>query len=242
MVNQGVLEIRFHEKGRILLTPLAKKILFEGQKVKLARLQLKPKTPVPTVLPQTEAFGLFEELKKLRKNIAIEENVPAYIVFNDASLKDMEQKVPKTQEEFLQISGVGEVKNEKYGEIFLKAIKDFLEHNTKVKSKTRKKTLASTYFETYDLYKEGLSVEEIAEKRELTVSTIHNHLIKLHQAGNPVDLEKFITSEEIKQIVKSKKEVSPDEDALKPIFEHFEEKVPYWKIRMGLYLGLKVDQ
>lgn len=235
MVNQGILEIRFHEKGRIMLTPLAKKILFDNQQVSLARLQLKPKTPEPVAMPKTEAHGLFEELRKLRKDIAVEENVPAYIVFSDASLKDMEQKAPKTKDEFLMITGVGEAKSEKYAERFLKTIHSFIEQQ-KPKPKKKKK-LNSTYFETYTLFEEGLSIEEISRKRDLKAETIYGHLLRLHEAGKSIQLEDYITEEEIEKVVKAKKEVAPEEDTLKPLFEHFEENVPYWKIKMGLYLG-----
>jgi ATP-dependent DNA helicase RecQ len=237
LVNQGVLEIRFHEKGRILLTPLAKKILFEGQKVKLAKLQLKPKIPEPAALPKTKANGLFEELRKLRKEIAAKESVPAYIVFSDASLKDMEQKVPKNKDEFLMVTGVGEAKSEKYAERFLKAIHSFIEQQ-KPKSKKKKK-LNSTYFETFDLFEEGFSIEEIAQKRNLKTETIYGHLLRLHEEGKPINIEEYITKAEVEEIVKAKNEIAPDEDTLKPIFEHFEEKVPYWKIKMGLYLYQK---
>jgi ATP-dependent DNA helicase RecQ len=235
MVNQGIFEIRFHEKGRLMLTPLAKKILFENQKVKLARLQIKHKTPEAAQLPISESYGLFEELRKLRKEIATEGRVPAYIVFSDASLKDMERKTPKTKEEFLQISGVGEAKNEKYGERFLQAIHAFVNKN-KRKTKTKKK-LKSTFLETYNMFNEGITVEEIAEKRELHVNTIYAHLMRLHESGRSISFDEYITKDEIEKIVSVKKEVTPDEDALKPIFDHFEEKVPYWKIKMGMYLS-----
>jgi len=238
LVNQGVLEILFHDNGRIILTPLAKKILFEGEKVKLAKLQLKSKTTEPeATLPITEAYGLFEELRELRKKISNEEGVPAYIVFSDASLKDMELKTPITKAEFLEITGVGEVKNEKYGEIFIKAIKEFLEQR-KPKIKKKKK-LNSTYFKTYDLFEEGFSIDEIAAKRELNIETIYGHLLRLHQEGKPINLEKYISKEEIEKIEKVKHHLGLKEDLLKPIFEHFEEKIPYWKIKIGLYLESK---
>lgn len=68
---------------------------------------------------------LLEKLKQLRRNIAAEKNVPAYIVFSDAALIDMCKKLPKTSEEFLQVSGVGKTKLSQYGEVFLNVIKDF---------------------------------------------------------------------------------------------------------------------
>ncbi|MEO9257926.1 MAG: DNA helicase RecQ, partial [Crocinitomicaceae bacterium] len=83
MINQGILEVRFHENGRLLLTPLANKILFEGKHVQLANLQAKEevaKKERSTKTKKTKSSGLFEKLRQLRHQIATEENMPAYIV------------------------------------------------------------------------------------------------------------------------------------------------------------------
>ena len=68
---------------------------------------------------------LFEVLRKLRMEIARENGVPPYIVFNDKTLIDMCVKLPATEEEFLEVSGVGENKRKKYGKQFLDAIAEF---------------------------------------------------------------------------------------------------------------------
>lgn len=235
MVNQGILEIRFHEKGRLLLTPLAHKILFEGRKVKLATLQLKEKIDKKEHAKKPEAFGLFEKLKQLRREIAIEESVPAYIVFSDAALKDMEKRIPASKEEFLQVSGVGEVKSEKYGQRFLTAIQEFLntshpQHENKIKK-------LRTQDVSYSLYQSGLSIPDIATKRGFTESTIYTHLIQLHSEGKPIPLNDYISPNEVEQILKAKESFDDSEKNIKPIYELLDEKIPYWKIRMGLYLG-----
>lgn len=69
-----------------------------------------------------ESEDLFSALKAVRTQIAQEENVPAYVVFSNATLTDMAAKAPRTMAEFLEVSGVGEVKAARYGEIFLKTI------------------------------------------------------------------------------------------------------------------------
>ena len=70
----------------------------------------------------SSGYKLFEKLRELRLEIAREENMPPYIVFNDKTLIDMSAKVPATKEEMLEVSGVGENKFKKYGDRFLKAI------------------------------------------------------------------------------------------------------------------------
>jgi ATP-dependent DNA helicase RecQ len=238
MVNQGILNIRFHENGRLLLTPLAKKILFEGKKVKLARLQIKEKQAHTAVFEDAETSGLFEKLRQLRQSIALEENVPAYIIFSDAALKDMERLKPKDSKEFLQVSGVGEAKNKKYGRQFLAEIKTFVnEKKATKKPKKSKKTPSESI--TFEYYEKGLSIPEIAKKREFAETTIYGHLVKIHASGKDIDLYEYITKEEVEMIGKAYEKVEPENNALRPIFDYFEEKVPYWKLKMGLYLSEK---
>lgn len=126
LLNQGILQIHFHENGRLLLTPFAKKVLFEGQKVRLANI-VEETQKVKTEKVTRKRADLFEKLRTLRSKLAKEINMPAYIVFNDAALEDMEHKKPRTREEFAEVSGVGEAKLEKYADDFLKVINKHLD-------------------------------------------------------------------------------------------------------------------
>jgi ATP-dependent DNA helicase RecQ len=69
--------------------------------------------------------GLFGRLKDLRRQLAAEAGVPAYIIFSDASLRDMCRKTPRTLEAFSKITGVGEIKLERYGRIFIEGIREY---------------------------------------------------------------------------------------------------------------------
>lgn len=70
---------------------------------------------------------LFERLKLLRKNIAMKQSVPAYVVFSDTTLREMSDTKPKTEKEFLMINGVGDNKLKRYGSIFLSEIKNYID-------------------------------------------------------------------------------------------------------------------
>jgi len=70
---------------------------------------------------------LFEKLRKLRKEIALKESVPAYIVFSDASLKDMSRKKPVSLVQFSSVNGVGNIKLEKYGDEFTSLIREYMQ-------------------------------------------------------------------------------------------------------------------
>ena len=72
-------------------------------------------------------YTLFSKLKQLRSRVAKEEKIPSYIVFSDAALRDMCRKRPTNIEEFLNVSGVGRLKAQKYGEEFCGCIKEYIE-------------------------------------------------------------------------------------------------------------------
>ncbi|MGC1631800.1 MAG: DNA helicase RecQ [Gelidibacter sp.] len=130
MLNQAVLEIRFHENGRLLLTPLANAVLFEERQVRLATPQ-KQVMATKEARPKTKMNSeLFQKLRDLRLAIAKESKVPAYVVFSDATLKDMEERRPRTKTEFKEVLGIGKVKAERYGKYFLKAIAMFESENS----------------------------------------------------------------------------------------------------------------
>lgn len=225
MINQGVLEIRFHQKGRLLLSPLAKAILYEGKSVKLATLIQAKKETKKEKEQKAKTESLFDKLRTLRTKIALEEKVPAYVVLSDASLKNMEDRLPGTEEEFAQISGVGKVKLEKYALRFLRVIakhQQFLE------------SLLPTHEQSLLLFINGSTPEEIAEQRNLKPETIYGHLLKAHQEGKEIDIEKMIPEREVKNIKKAQSELN-DPDGLKPYFEYFDRKMPYWKIKFGLF-------
>ncbi|WPR70685.1 DNA helicase RecQ [Flavobacterium sp. NG2] len=230
LINQGYCEIAFHQQNKIKLTPLAHEVLFNGEKVQLTTVQkaTAEKVTIKESKVKPKNDSLFEMLRKIRYDLSKEESVPAYVIFSDAVLKEMEINRPMSDDELLAIDGVGKVKLEKYGHIFIKAIIDF--HKSKA---AKPKKGATTYKETLALFESGLSPEAIAEKRNLGVSTIMSHLAKLYQEGVAIDLFQFITKEEVTKIAEAKI-ILESPAALKPYFEHFEEQVPYEKIRLAL--------
>lgn len=100
-------------------TPLSMKIAKEQKKAP------KPETKKEDINAVIDE-ELLQELKKLRRKLAAEKNVPAYIVFSDSALTDMCRKLPITPEELLTVSGVGKTKLAQYGNAFLEVITDYL--------------------------------------------------------------------------------------------------------------------
>lgn len=228
LVNQGYTQIAFHLNNTLQLTDFSKRVLFNGEKVQLTTpVEIKKEEKIISTKTRKRPAKdtLFERLRKLRYRIAEEENIAAYLVFNDATLKEIERERPRTDEEFLTISGVGQRKLEVYGGEFIEEVKSFL--------REKKKSKKDTTLETYKLYKEDFTIEEIAEGRKLKPATIFSHLSKLYLEGKDVSLDEFTTPEVVKSVANAKK-VLKNEMTLKPYFEFLEEKVPYEQIRVAL--------
>lgn len=228
LTNQGYCQIAFHLNNSLQLTEFSNKVLFEGEKVQLTtpvEFTKEVKTITKEKKKRAVKDTLFERLRKLRYRIAQEEDIAAYLVFNDATLREIENERPQSDEEFLAISGVGQRKLEVYGAEFMEEIKTFLSE--------KKRTKKDTTLETFKLYKEGFTVDEIAENRGLKPTTIFSHLSKLYLEGKDVSLDEFIEADTLALVANAKK-VLKNETALKPYFEFLGEQVPYEKIRVGL--------
>ncbi len=229
LINQGYVEIAFHDQNKLKLTSLAKNVLFDHQKVLLAEVTQAEIKKSPVVAEKTSENTLFERLRQLRLELAREEGIPAYLIFNDATLKEMEKERPITDEEFMQVNGVGRQKMQNYGYRFIKEIIAF--GKEKREKKTKKK--GNTYKETFKLYRDGMTIEEIAQMRNLSPTTIFSHLSKLYESGEDVDLKKFISPQDLDAIRKAKFELN-NADTLRPYFEHFNEEMDYGTIRVAL--------
>jgi ATP-dependent DNA helicase RecQ len=230
LINLGYCEIAFHQQNKIRLTPFAKKVLFDGEKVQLTTVQ-KPsieKSEAKSVKSKTASNSLFETLRKLRYEISKKEEVPAYVIFSDAALRQMETNRPMSEEELITIDGVGKVKLEKYGQPFINAIIEFQKNKV-----TKQKKEASTYKETLQLYNSGLPIEEIATKRKLGLSTVISHIAKLYVDGAIDDLSSFISEADIALIRKAQITLE-NATTLKPYYDYLEEELSYDKIRLAL--------
>jgi len=232
LTNQGYCEIAFHKNNALRLTSFSKKVLFEKKQVNLTRpVEYTEKVTSSKTAKKTKSKvvkdSLFERLRKLRQEIALSENIPAYLVFSDAALKAMERARPMCEADFLEISGVGQRKLEVYGEDFIAEIVSF--SNEKIKTRKKK----DTHLATYELYKEGLSIDEIAVKRSLKSTTIFSHLAKLYTDGKDIDIYNFVTKEEVEKVRAAKDELE-NPQALKPYFEFFNGEIAYFKIRLAL--------
>ncbi|MEH7095449.1 DNA helicase RecQ [Neobacillus vireti] len=235
LISQELIAIEQGQYPTIFVSPKGKEVLLGNQQVfRREAVQVKQ---------VSKNDPLFEYLRDVRKQIAETENVPPFVIFSDAALKDMCAKQPKTNEEFLQVSGVGEHKLQKYGLEFIKAIRKFLEENPEYQSeeipasnspkKSSKRAVRDSHLETYSLYKENLSLTEIAEKRDLSLKTVEEHIIQCAQQGMEVEFTELIPEKYLPLLEQAVGEAG--RSRLKPIKELLPEEVSYFMIKAYLY-------
>lgn len=157
---------------------------------------------------------LFSELRELRLFIAHENDLIPYQVFTQRSLYEMCEVLPSNKKSLLAISGMGKVRVQKYGEEILEIINHYcIENNLKMdaiileepKSKTVSKPKAkkgASNLISLQLFKDGLSVKEIAEKREYAIGTIESHLMKFIATGE-LKITDLISEEKYKELKKN---------------------------------------
>lgn len=240
IVNQGLLEIAYDDYNKIKLTEASKAILFGGQKVQLVQVETVDKrkkeedakadaSKKKQSVRKRVRDELFEHLRQLRLDLSRKKGVPPYIIFSDATLEEMAAERPANESEMRRISGLGDAKMREFGRTFLEAIQDFLATKTQVGISSN----GSTYLETFQLYQQGFSVEEIAEKRELTKDTILSHFIHLYEKGEKVNIKKFVTKEELQKVAEATKSIEPPY-RLKEIFDSLNEEISYGHIKLAL--------
>jgi ATP-dependent DNA helicase RecQ len=138
MVNMGYFEIAYNENNHLKITDAGTKVLYGHEKAMLVVIKReekpvkkKKKEPAPTLLPkdtfpvseEEKDQELFEELRLLRKRLADQQAIPAYIVLSDKTLHLLVAQRPTTIEEFGMVNGIGDYKKERYGKEFVEVIK-----------------------------------------------------------------------------------------------------------------------
>jgi ATP-dependent DNA helicase RecQ len=235
LLAQNYLQISTGNYPVLKLTKKSTAVLKGMEKVQLIKLGERAETLTET--PPYEA-GLYLNLKALRHQFAIKENVPPYVIFSDATITELATYLPQSKPEMKQISGFGEIKLEKYGKEFLEEIVRYSQdHQLKSrirdkKAKKQKKVptekTTDTKLSSFELYKQGLSVAEIAEKRTLSPQTIEGHLAHFILEGS-MQVTEIVPERKIPAITVA---IQTHGDAiLGPIKQALGEEVSYGEIK-----------
>ncbi|MEP7074697.1 MAG: DNA helicase RecQ [Acidobacteriota bacterium] len=244
LIGQGYLAQTEGQYPTLAFTEQSHDVLVGKKAVELIKVKAKEQKPgqlVPGVsLPYLQ--DLFDDLRRVRTTLARAENVPPYVIFSDVTLVEMATYLPQNETELRRISGVGDMKLEKYGADFIREIKAYCVMNSlgsridlkspKRERKVRTKRDSSgkdTFQISLEMFRAGKSVSQIASERGLSIPTIENHLARFIPDGR-VSLEQLVAVEKVEPIRNAVIQFA-DANALSPIKEFLGDNYTYGEIR-----------
>jgi ATP-dependent DNA helicase RecQ len=239
LLHQGLLEQTSDGYSVLKLNAQSWEVMRRQRTVSLAVPTVQKVTVVDQVeSPKAaEVEVLMQRLRSLRKQLADEQSVPPYVIFQDSTLKLMAQVQPQTKTEFSKLSGVGSHKLTQYGDKFLAEIRAYRQEQglptkpTKEDNFTPSVGLPSeTELYTLQLHQQGFSITEIAKKRSIRPTTVVRHLCDLIEKNQQVDLNQLVSLEhqqKIWQVLDTLGDIS-----LTPIKEYLGESYSYDEIRL----------
>lgn len=231
LIAQDYLHVDHDRFGAIRLTEKSRPLL-RGEETLLARKLIKPsktgkQAKAAKKLVANVHLPLFEALKSLRKELADIQGLPPYVVFHDATLIQMVETRPTELNEMQFISGVGERKLAQYGKAFLEVIKahplpDIVSNN-----------FSDTINDTLVFISQGKSIEQVAQSRNMTESTIYGHLAEAISAGVIDPLEVLNIDDQDYHLICHTLTAYEDElqGKMKKVFEALGEAFSYGVIR-----------
>ncbi len=150
---------------------------------------------------------LFDRLKNIRKHLASKFNQPEFLICSDEILRELSIKMPRTKEEFYLIPNMTEKIFLKCGEAMLEEINNFISENFSSNNE-KDKHLPENVRITLNMIREGLSLIEICERRNLSDTIIAEHIVTLIENSYNFDIKKLIPQVHIQLIEKAVKETN----------------------------------
>jgi ATP-dependent DNA helicase RecQ len=208
----GYLQFSDGEYPVLQLTDKSNNVLKGLEKVALVESQTIEERETEDLPFENDLLSI---LKNIRREIAIQENVPAYVILSDATLMEIATYLPQSLDELRFISGFGDVKLARYGREFAEPVKIYANErglNSKMAAKSKKRISKprgerpatsrsdDTRRASFDLYKKDRTIAEIATERGLNISTIESHLSYFVQTGE-MDVLEMVPQDKI-QFVK----------------------------------------
>lgn len=238
LVAEGYLRMSEGQYPTVSLAASALPVL-EGKEMVMQRLRTTVKRSASA--GSAAASPLFEALKQWRKEAAARENVPPFMLFFDATLKELADVRPQTADELLQTKGIGAAKADKYGTEVLRIIE---EHAGSSERKSPSDAQAAvpkasaraasssddtpSYVLSLELFNTGKSTKEVAEERGLSRVTVEGHIIRSAEEGYELDWERIIPPEHEGLIVDTIRELSAEK--LRPIKDALPDEIDYFAI------------
>lgn len=234
MLNHGLIDIAYERNHALAITKQGRDVLLGRRKIQLVEAssveeRLADRVAKPKNKRKERAEALFQRLRELRRTLAMQKQVPPYIIFNDATLDEMTVAMPTTRDGLKSISGVGAKKLKEYGDQFLAEIMGFMREEMASGAQIP----GGTHMLTYAMYKEGKPVAAIARERGIQDSTVYSHLAKLYEEGHEINLQHFFSKQDLQRIVDAVEAVGSTQK-LKPVYAKLGGDISFDKVKLGI--------
>ena len=238
LVAQGFLSVDVAGFGALKLTETCRPLLRGEQQIQFRSLSLET-TKSASKRGEVKRFHnkvqerLWASLRELRRQIAIEQDVPPYVIFHDATLMEMITYLPEAPAQLAEITGVGKRKLELYGDAFLAVIRESEELQGKE---------VDGSLETIQFHRMGMDVEAIARQRGLNASVIYSHLAQAIRQGDvPLNEVVIVAKQEQNYIESLLLAESGDENPVKRAYEQLDQAYDYNIVRC-IYAALLCER
>ena len=242
LIAQGALAQEGDPYPVLGITQKGSDILFGREGITALRKEEAPAKQKRSSEGEEYDEALFTRLRSIRKEMAEAQHVPPYIIFSDKTLQEMCRRFPATPADMRKISGVGDTKLERYGSDFVREIAHYLDENPGRElpeknagspdsaSLPHKRKKGDSAEETYDFFKGGMSLEDIAKLRGLSPSTIASHMERLILDSRDIDIDRLI--DPAKRRMVEEFFLSAKGPGLEPVVEHFSGTVSFEEARL----------
>jgi ATP-dependent DNA helicase RecQ len=247
LIGQGVL-VQQGDPYPILSLNAASWEVMKGQRtvrlmqpVRRKKGEKAPKSEADTISWEGVDEQLFETLRGLRRQLAEERGVPPYIIFSDATLRELARVRPSTLEKMRFVYGIGEAKLRDFGERFLQAIdhhcrdrgllRDQSAGPTQVLAAAKPASRANPVRDfAFTLFRQGTALEDVMHQTSRARATVVDYLCDFVREERPASIAAWVAEERFQRIAAAARQVGTER--LKPIFIALGEQVPYDDIRL----------
>lgn len=241
LLSQGFLR-QVGEYNCLEVTPTGRQLLKGLATPMLLRLQVADSAQPLDDQWEGVDRELFEELRGMRNRLAVRKQVPPYIIFSDATLRDLARQRPSNLAGLARIHGLGAQKQKEFGAVVLHTIKEWCQsHNLPMNVEVASAGVArgssrtsrpseSTLGEYFDLFEQGLSIEDVANQLDRSVDTVGKYLGEYVKTHRIVEIDPWIAPDVQQKIRNAIGQVGCER--LKPVFEFLEGTVDYTQIRI----------
>ncbi|MCX5661656.1 MAG: DNA helicase RecQ [Planctomycetota bacterium] len=248
LIDQGLLSRTPGDRPTVRLNPESMEVLRGKKQVRLMRpkAQTTTRTRAAEVAWEGVDRGLVEHLRKIRQDIAAERGAPPFLVFDDATLRELARIRPTTTERLRRVRGMGDKRVADLGELLIEVIDEYCGRNNLTRDafaaapaaapaapvSESQRRISAAREAAFALFDGGASLEKVAAEVDRAPSTTSQYLVEYIESRRPEQIEAWVPAEDYNLVLEALAEVNVHK--VRPLYEHLNGAVTHEKIRLVL--------